>query len=1434
MRQPLTKRRAPFYPLSMNRPHAILASLALLLCATASAMASNSFWDRYIVRHVGMQDGLPGNLIDDICCDDKGFIWFAMGGSGLVRYDGYSFTEFNCANSPQLRSNFVHSLAIDSRGVLWVGTDCGLAAYDTRQDVLTAVPIVTASGDTLPDAPIFRLAVDEQDAVWVARRHSVICLRRGATGRAEVAGKLDFPTTVTAIERGSRGVYIAAYANLYICSLQADDDKISVRPDRRVSLTDTNSVVETMAESSGYLWVGSDAGLYRYNLTTGEETIYRHSDSDSRTLTQDRITDIATDEDGRIVVATLKGLNIYDHEHDNFERITQDDAAPSKALSSNFINCLLPTAQGIWVGTDVAGADLVSPISLDVTNYTTDEICGLNPHRAAMPTCALRPVNSIIEDSEGTLWVGTVEGGLAHRVRGGKKFDVMTRANSRLCHNSISALALDGRGLLWAGTWGGGVDVIDIRRKGQPVVRHFASEPGGISSNFVGSLTPDTINHGMWVGTIRSIDFVRADSVMQPIAPQNFNDMDGALGSCVDDKGRLWMGTSLGLFVVDLHSFSERTHTVRHKLINHRLDDPKAKGDPRVTFLYFSEGKKRLYVSTNGFGLYEADTEADSLAFTPITTSDGLANNSAVSVAEDGGGNIWVGTSNGLSLLTKDHTLINSYFTSDGLLSNCYYWNAAWTSRATGHAFLGCLDGLSEIGPSLKSVSMQTRRAPVLTRLDVNNATVRPQAGGYIAESIENVDKICLHEADKSFTVEFSSLNYPAPQSVRYQYRLDGFNDDWVSVAKGQHSAQYTNLSPGQYTLRIRYAAASGKWSNERRLAITVTPYFYKTIWFTLLVSATAVGLLLLFYRLRVRSIEASRKLLHQQVEQRTHELEVQKKILEDKKAELEEKNVKLTEQNDYITRQKENILEMTSKIQRLSIDKLQFFTNISHELRSPLTLISGPVKRALQLSKQPEVTQQLDLIERSATTLLTTVNQLMDFRKVETGSMEYHPVSTNIEDYVRSTVAPYVAYAAEQGITLRTFFHITTKFVRVDTDAVTKILANLLSNAIKYSDGGKVVDLFVCQLREDDRLRTYICVRDRGMGIPPDQISKIFDRFFQASNKGGNRFANVNSTGIGLYVVNRIVQECNGEIVARNNKGRGVSMRVMLPTPPGRPVTQPDAPTPDKQEADNAAAEALADNAAEPKGRMTILVVEDSKDMRTYIRSVLEDSYHIVEAQDGVSGLTALAENDVDFIIADLMMPVMDGLEFARKVKADFAYSHTPILILTAQTDGAYQTESYRIGVESYLHKPFDEEMLKARISGILSSRQKSQTRFLTSLNTADLNIERESEDERFVERVTNFVKANFKDPELSIDDIVNEVGCSKSMLHKKMQSVMGQAPGNFIRTYRLNIAREILANKANRLNVSQVAYEVGFNDPKYFSRCFAKAFGYPPSMIG
>lgn len=1412
---------------------AFAAALFLLSVVMPLGLSAQTFWAKHIIRHVGMSEGLPCNFVDDICSDENGIIWMATG-SGLVRYDGYSFVTYNCGNTPNLLSNFTAAVTPDFHGNIWVGTDRGICLADTRHDRIMPLLFEEGTDSALVaklSNSVRRIVVDDNGDIWVASRHSLFCLDMTESGRCRILGHREFQNSVTALEHTSRGIYVCSFADMFSATIDRDERKLNIKQDRRTQFRDGNHVIVALCETNGFLWVGTDRGLYRINFTTGERTVYRHDPSDPHSLSQDRITDIATSEMGQVIVATLKGINIYNYETDSFERITQEDASPGKAIGSNFINCLLPTRDGIWIGTDVAGADIISPVKLNMANTTTEAICGIDPTLAKFKASTVRPINAIVEDGAGTLWVGVVEGGLGKRLRGQSTFEIFNISNHGLCHNSVSALATDGQSKLWVGTWGGGIDVLDLNDKRNRVLETRRD----VASLYIGAMHYDSINGGLWVASTVGIQFIDADGkIHNPLPFEATRDMNGALGAEIDGRGRLWVGTSLGLFILDLTKFDPVADTIPFERIRHRLDDPSVEGDPRVTYIHYSKRKERIYVTTNGFGLYVCDATKPGTQFEAFDASDGLANNCAASVAEDADGNIWVSTNNGLCLMPREDKPLRIFTTTDGLLSDCYYWNAAWTSPIDGHIYFGSLSGLTELGPMPSGISSRITRKPVLTSLEVDNATVVPCAGGVLETSIENAPGIEIHESFKSIGVHLSALNYSDPASVRYQYRLDGFSDRWIDLPKNMHAIYYTALSAGDYKLRMRYALTDGVWSEERVLPITVTPYFYKSVWFICLMVVIAGVLVWLAFRLRLRAVERSRKELREQVAERTKVLEKQRDAIEEQRQELAQKNEKLQQQNIYITQQKENILEMTARIQRLSIDKLQFFTNVSHELRSPLTLITGPVRRALSMTEKPEVRQQLELIDRSSRTLLDTVNQLMDFRKVESGGMDLHPISTDIQAFVGNMISPYVAYAAEQGIALNTFFRVLLPCVRIDPDALTKVLANLLSNAIKYSDGAKRVDLFVCQFRRDGELCTYICVRDRGRGIPENEIGKVFDRFYRAGS--GSQMTNVSSTGIGLYVTRTIVNQCNGEIEARNNPGGGLSMRVILPTPPGVPQNM----TVEEVAASVAAVANVPTDASasvqpdEQASRLTVLVIDDSKDMRTYLRSILQEFYHVVEAQDGVAGLAAMAEHDIDFVIADLMMPVMDGLEFARKVKADFAYSHTPILILTAQTSPHYRTESYRIGVESYLSKPFDEDMLLARIQGIVSTRRSDQRKFLSTLDTADLNIERESDDEKFVQRVTDFVKANFSNPDFSIDDIVAEVGCSKSMLHKKMQSVMGQAPGNFIRTYRLNMAREILASKSNSLNVSQVAYEVGFNDPKYFSRCFAKAFGYPPSMIG
>lgn len=406
------------------------------------------------------------------------------------------------------------------------------------------------------------------------------------------------------------------------------------------------------------------------------------------------------------------------------------------------------------------------------------------------------------------------------------------------------------------------------------------------------------------------------------------------------------------------------------------------------------------------------------------------------------------------------------------------------------------------------------------------------------------------------------------------------------------------------------------------------------------------------------------------------------------------------------------------------------------------------------------------------------------------------------------------------------------TPDILYDEEAMRKVVTNLLSNAIKFTPNEGTVSLYISALTSADGVRKiYICVKDTGSGIPEEDLNRIFNRFYQSQNQVKYPVYGQAGTGIGLYLCKRIVQMHGGEIKAFNNRHAGCSFRILLPL-------QQENEQDDKTVIiEHNHMEAIAPSSDSPKEReaLTILVVEDNTDMRGYIRSILREQYSVLEAANGEEALHILSSNPVDFIISDLMMPVMDGIELSRKVKETFAISHIPFLMLTAKTSQEARLESYRMGVDEYLLKPFDETLLLARIQNILENRKRYQRKFTLDMDVNVLNMEEESGDKKFLNQVMEVIKENYKNSYFEVSDFSEAVGVSKSLLNKKMQSLIGQSAGQFIRNYRLNIARElILKNRETKnMNIAEVAYEVGFNDPKYFTRCFTKQFNVTPSAI-
>ncbi len=546
----------------------------------------------------------------------------------------------------------------------------------------------------------------------------------------------------------------------------------------------------------------------------------------------------------------------------------------------------------------------------------------------------------------------------------------------------------------------------------------------------------------------------------------------------------------------------------------------------------------------------------------------------------------------------------------------------------------------------------------------------------------------------------------------------------------------------------------------------------------------------------------------------------------------LSEQNDMLKRNNEEITEQKTQLIDMSRRVQDLAMDRISFFTNITHEFRTPITLIIGPTQRALKLSYNPQVIEQLNYVERNARYLLNLVNQLMDFRKLESGKMEIVRTRGNFVKMANEILTPFQPFAAERNITLRSLFHIPQPELDFDGDALRKVIPNLLSNAIKFTPDGGTVTFYAAMLPQGKNRpepMLYLDITDSGNGIPESEINKVFDRFYQGKSQIKYPIPGSSGSGIGLYLCKSIVELFGGSIWARNNRTRGCSFRVLLPMSNVEEATNSLLPAP------TAPASVPMVPVMQPSPGITILVVEDNNDMRRFICSVLRDKYNLLEASNGEEALSILLSNQVDFIISDLMMPVMDGLELSRRVKEDFAISHIPFLMLTAKTGQESRLESYRVGVDEYLLKPFDEELLLTRISNILENKRRHQSKFNIDMDVDELNIEDESRDKKFIDQVMEVVKNNYKNSYFEVGDFAEALGISRSLLNKKLQNLTRQSATKFMRNYRMSIARElILKNRKTRnMNVSEIAYEVGFNDSKYFTRCFTRQFNVTPSSM-
>lgn len=1317
----------------------------------------------YQFKHLEVSDGLSNNSVNTICKDRDGFMWFGTT-TGLNRYDGYTFKIYQHAeNDPgSLPDNYITDIVEMPDGRFWVNTGRGYVLFDKEQDCF--ITDVTGFMKNLESG-----GVPEQ--VFVDREGNT-CLSVAGEGcyRYKEGGKRLFFSYVehslpehgvTQIAECSDGLLLIYNTGLLVC-LDRATLAIKWKSDEIKKYIPAGKTIEfsLFVDRDNCIWAYSLMGIWAYDCGT------KSWRTDLTAIWSSRpdviIHAVAQDIEGRIWVGKdYDGIDVLEKETGKVTSLVAHDDN-GRSLPHNTIYDLYADGDGImWVGTYKKGV-----------SYYSESIFKFNMYEWGDITC-------IEQADENRLWLGTNDHGILLWNRSTGKAEPFWRDAEGQLPNPVVSMLKSKDGKLWVGTFNGGLYCMDGSR-----VRSYKEGVGNtLASNNVWALVEDDKGR-IWIASLGG-----GLQCLEPVSGtfETYTSSNSALlennvtSLCWVDNNTLFFGTAnQGVGMMDM-----RTREI--KKIQGQSGNVKLSNDA-VNHVY-KDSRGLVWIATReGLNVYDTRRHV----FLDLSSVAEAKGNFIAAITEDQERNMWVSTSRKVIRVTvasdgKGSYLFDSraYNSEDGL-QNCDFNQRSIKTLHNGIIAIGGLYGVNVFAPDHIRYNKMLPNV-MFTGLSLFDEAVKvgQSYGGrvLIEKELNDVENVEFDYKQNIFSVSFASDNYNLPEKTQYMYKLEGFNNDWLTLPLGVHNVTFTNLAPGKYVLRVKAINSDGYVGiKEATLGIVVNPPFWMSWWAYLLY---AVGLVIVLFLARYRMLKREREKFHLQ--------------------------------------QIENEVAKNEEINNM---KFRFFTNVSHELRTPLTLIISPLEGMLKETTDELQSTRLQLMYRNAQRLLHLVNQLLDFRK---GEMSTHQLSLSEGDiisYVHSVCNSFLLMADKKHIQFSFFSGIDTFSMAFDADKVGKIVMNLLSNAFKFTpEGGRVTVMIEHVAGTPDILE--IKIADTGIGISDVDKEHIFERFYQAGHKGVEE---TTGNGIGLSLVRDFVTLHEGEVKVFDNIGMGsvfviqfpvkhVETQVQLPEETGMPAGDEE----DKEMKEEAREE------MERKNFPLLLIVDDNEDFRIFMRYSLELQYRVKLAVNGKEAWEMMQEELPDLVISDVMMPQMDGNELCRLIKQDKRTAHIPVILLTARQNTEAKLEGLQTGADDYVTKPFNMTILVLRIRKLIElSRYHRVTQGM--IDPAPSEIVITSLDEKLIEKAIKYVEDNMSRTELSVEELSRELGMSRVHLYKKLLQITGKTPIEFIRVIRLKRAAQLL--RESQLHVSEVAFEVGFNNPKYFSRYFKDEFGVLPSV--
>lgn len=1312
-----------------------------------------------------------------------------------------------------LSQNTALALTQDHNGKIWVGTIDGLNWYDGYR----FAPLYKDLNDStsLSNNRIYSLCTDAKGTVWAGTltglsRYNIVgnnftnySLPGGLPVQIFAIEDLDDKnqlllgtntgfiifdkskgamnphphlqkTTIYSICRINNGVLLGTSSGVYFYQPQ-DNSVVQILPELKKEVI--SSIIHDPRKR--VYWLGSlISGVYCVDEKFQLKKHYHYEDKQQR-RPLDAVRTLAQDDKGRIWIGAINGLFILEPETETIEKHTfshEDD----HSLGHNSVRSILKDNQGgIWVGTYYGGLNYYHPMapSFDTMTYSTYK-----------NSISDNTVSCIVEDPHtGNLWIGTNDGGLNEYDRKNNHFSVY-RADPHNAHalqsDNIKCALPDADGV-YIGSHGGGLSYLSTRTR---QVENFSFPKAVSFDNSCYSLL-DGKDGTLWVGSIAGL--YRFDKKTKKLSLHPLVQKQSKLSSLQittlyrDSKDRIWIGTEESLFVYANGKLEEwKDHT--------------SKTPALIQASCIQEDSNHHIWIGSSVGLYQCPHETDK-RFIRYSTKDGLPNNFIYGILEDGRGRLWITTNRGLSCFDPSEQTFLNYTVENGLSHNQF--NSYGTCKTQdGIFFLGSLKGITYFNP-YEFVDNPFSPNAVVTGATIMNqyiTSIKDGESNYFQASNGRLLGMSFPSNRKMFNIRFSVINYLSGKRDLFAYKLEGFDEDWAYSVQTTSApgATYSNLPPGNYIFKVKACNNNGRWSiTPTEFFVHITPMWYQTWWAkTLYVVFIVGGLAFIVYFFIARE------------------------------------KMKMQMQIEHLER---------TKIEEISQEKVRFYINMSHELRTPLSLILAPLEELVDDKNKfdVQVQQKLSYVYRNGRKLLHLVNQLLDFRKAESGALPIHVAMNNADELAGNIFAMFKENAQKRNITYQFRPDLNDRLFPIDKTYIEMMLTNLLSNAFKFTPDGGEITLSTWEKEN----RFGFSIKDNGIGIPTEKLAHIFERFYQANEHR-------QGSGIGLSLVKCLVEKHHGMINVVSEPNKGTEFHIELPSDlqTFSPMEQLDS----KKEKDHEgqtfslATETMTSDdefpeavqAVEPeeskspdKITETILLVDDNKEMVDYLKSNFKSRFITLTAGNGEEALTILKDQKVDIVLSDVMMPGIDGIKLCELIKKNMQTCHIPVILLSAKGSIEAQTAGIRIGADDYIPKPFSMNLLKGKINNILKAKQRLRCYYSNTIDIDTAKMTSNNLDEEFMSKAIQIVEENIDEEDFTADDLAEKLCVSRSSLYLKMNSVSGEPPANFIRRIRFNKACKLLLE--GRYSISEISSKVGFSSPSYFSTSFKKYVGCLPS---